>query len=261
MGLAFMLPQMLRNNLLARLSVENFASLRPYLTRVRLVRGQVLIEPGHEIEHIFFVEDGTVSLIANPSSNRPAMQVAMIGREGMVGGTVLLAPNTISNITAISQIPGPAVRVNAAVLLNFTETCPQFRALCLEFLHSLILQTMETAASNVQNTLSERCVRWLLMAHNRSDTDELLITHEALAAILGVRRSGVTVVVSGLQEAGFVRANRGRITIIDRDGLARISGRSGPAPEKDDANPPPFECNSLGRSMQNNQSLSDRTLY
>jgi CRP-like cAMP-binding protein len=229
MRLAFALPQMLRNDILAQLSVEIFSDLRPFLTRVRLVRGQVLIEPGHDVEHIFFIEDGMVSLVAEPTANRASMQVAMIGREGIVGGMALLAPTASSSITAISQIPGPAVRINADALRSAVERSPALRDLCLLFIHSLLVQTMETAASNAQNTLAERCVRWLLMAHERIESDELMITHEALATILGVRRSGVTVVVAALQEAGLIRANRGRITIADRLGLERAGGRSSQA--------------------------------
>jgi CRP-like cAMP-binding protein len=243
---------MLRNDILASLSVENFANLRPHLTRVRLVRGQVLVEPGHEVEHAFFVEDGMVAMIADPGANRSAMQVAMIGREGLVGGLALLAPDAVSSITAVSQIPGPAVRVNTANLLSSIATCSQLRCLCLASVHHLMLQTMETAASNAQNTLAERCVRWLLMAHDRIDSDDLLITHEALAATLGVRRSGVTVVVSSLQEAGFIRASRGRITIIDRAGLARAGGRaiSMPDAEPNATVSQPYYSNANGSSDQ-----------
>jgi hypothetical protein len=82
-------------------------------------------------------------------------------------------------------------------------------------------QTMQTAACNARNTLAERCVRWLLMAHDRIEGDDLPTTHEALSTMLGVRRSGITVVASGLQDAGLVRVSRGRITILDRAGLER----------------------------------------
>jgi CRP-like cAMP-binding protein len=225
MGLALAFPQTLRNDILSKLAVDDFNDLRPHLTRVRLVRGQVLIEPWHEVEHAFFVEDGMVSLIAESSANRAAMQVAMIGREGIVGGLSLLAPDALSAVTAVSQIPGHAVRVSVTSLRSLAAQRTAVRDLCFGYVHSLVQQTMQTAASNAQNTLSERCIRWLLMAHDRVDHDELRVTHEALATMLGVRRSGVTVVMSGLQEAGLVHANRGRITIADRAGLDRAAGQ------------------------------------
>jgi CRP-like cAMP-binding protein len=227
MALAFALPQVIRNEILASLSVQDFAELRPHLTRVRLVSGQVLIEPGQLTEHVYFVEEGMVSLVAECGTSRAAAQVAMIGREGMVGCFALLAQGAVSSTSAISQIPGPAVRIPAAELIAFAAARPPVRDLCLAYALNLMQQTMQTAASNVQNTLPERCIRWLLMAHDRIDGDDLLITHEALSTMLGVRRSGVTVVASGLQEAGLIKAGRGRITITDRAGLERAAGSRG----------------------------------
>jgi CRP-like cAMP-binding protein len=223
MGFSFMQPNTPLNDLLSQISVETFSDLRPHLTRVSLVRGQVLSEPGHEIEHMFFIEDGMVSMVADPTARRAAMQVAMIGREGVVGGMALLAPEAISTVTAICQIPGPAIRVAAPILRAITEQCPPFRDLCLGFVHSLMVQTMQTAASNVQHTLEERCVRWLLMADDRMQSSDLLITHEGLATTLGVRRASVTVVLACLEDAGLIRAKRGRITIVDRAALELLN--------------------------------------
>jgi CRP-like cAMP-binding protein len=225
MGFSFMLPNTPLNDLLSQISVETFADLRPHLTRVGLVRGQVLSEPGHEIEHMFFIEDGMVSMVADPTAKHAAMQVAMIGREGVVGGMALLAPQAVSPVTAICQIPGPAIRIAAPILRAITERCPPFRDLCLGFMHSLMVQTMQTSASNVQHTIEERCVRWLLMADDRMQSSDLLITHEGLAATLGVRRASVTAVLACLEEAGLIRAKRGRIAIADRDGLEQLNGR------------------------------------
>ena len=164
-------------------------------------------------------------MVAAPSSSRPPLQVAMIGREGLVGAMALLAPEAVSAMTAICQIPGPAIRVAAPVLREFTERYPSFRDLCLGFVHGLMVQTMQTAASNAQNTLEERCVRWLLMADDRMRFNDLLITHEGLAATLGVRRSSVTGVLACLEKAGFIRSRRGRITIADRAGLSQAGRR------------------------------------
>jgi len=225
MGFSFMLPNAPLNDLLSQISVETFSDLRPHLTRVNLVRGQVLSESGHEIEHMFFIEDGMVSMVADPTAKRAAMQVAMIGREGIVGGMALLAPHAVSSTTAICQIPGPAIRIAAPILRAITQQCPPFRDLCLGFVHSLMMQTMQTAASNMQQTLEERCVRWLLMADDRMQSSDLLITHEGLAATLGVRRASVTVVLACLEESGLIRAKRGRITIADRDGLERLNAQ------------------------------------
>ncbi len=227
MGLAFAPQQTIRNEILAGLSADDLAELRPHLTRVRLVPGQVLIEPEQPIEHVFFVEEGMVSMIVECGTSRAAAQVAMIGREGMVGCLAMLATDAVSGASAVSQIQGIAVRMKVAELMRFTTERPALRALCLGYVQTLMQQTMQTAASNAQNTLAERCIRWLLMAHDRIDGDELPITHEALSVVLGVRRASVTVVVCSLHDQGLIRAGRGRITIIDRVGLEQIAGSRG----------------------------------
>ncbi len=226
MGFSFMQPNTPLNDLLSQISIETFSDLRPHLTRVSLVRGQVLCEPGYGIDHMFFIEDGMVSMVADPTAKRSAMQVAMIGREGMVGGMALLAPHAVSSITAICQIPGPAIRIAAPILRSITEQSPVFRDLCLGFVHSLMVQTMQTAASNVQHTLEERCARWLLMADDRIQSSDLLITHEGLAEALGVRRASVTAVLACLEDSGIIRAKRGRITIADRARLELLNAQS-----------------------------------
>jgi CRP-like cAMP-binding protein len=224
MGLASAPQQAIRNEILTGLSAEDLAELRPHLTRVRLVPGQVLIEPGQPTEHVFFVEDGMVSMIVECGSSRAAAQVAMIGREGLVGSLAILATDTISSASAVSQIQGVALRMPLPELMSFIAKRPAIRALCLGYIQSLMQQTMQTAASNAQNSLAERCIRWLLMAHDRIDGDELPITHEALSVVLGVRRASVTVVVCSLHDQGLIRAGRGRVTIVDRSGLEQIAG-------------------------------------
>ncbi len=203
MGLAFAPHQTIRNEILASLSAEDLAELRPHLTRVRLVPGQVLIEPGQSTEHVFFIE------------------------EGMVGCLAVLATDAISGANAVSQIQGVAVRLKVVDLMNFITGRPALRELCLVYVQSLMQQTMQTAASNAQNTLVERCIRWLLMAHDRIDGDELPITHEALSVVLGVRRASVIVVVCALHDSHLIPAGRGRITVIDRAGLEQNAGGHG----------------------------------
>ncbi|MEJ1977690.1 MAG: Crp/Fnr family transcriptional regulator [Acetobacteraceae bacterium] len=194
---------------------------------MRLVFGQVLIEAGAVTEHVFFPEEGVVSLVADVRNNRSGVQVAMIGREGLVGGLALLGPASASFASAVSQIPGPALRIRVTDLRRLLDQHPALRDACMLFVQSLARQAMQNAACNAQNTLAERCVRWLLMADDRVERSELPITHEALSRILGVRRAGVTVVAAGLQEAGLIRVSRGRITILDRPGLERLATDSG----------------------------------
>ncbi len=213
-----------RNKVLAALPEGELQHVAQYLRKVRIVPGQILVESGQPIEHVFFLEDGMVSLIAETASHRPSIQVAMIGRESVVGCQAMLGNDSATFATALAQIPGTAYRLAISDLYRLVQQCTVFHRLCMGALESLIRQTMQTAACNARNTLAERCVRWLLMAHDRVDGDDLPITHEALSSMLGVRRSGVTVVASGLQDAGLVSVHRGRITIQDRPGLERAAG-------------------------------------
>ncbi len=213
-----------RNALLAGLPEDELAQVRPVLTRLCLVPRQVLIDYRQVTEHVFFMEDGIVSLVAEAVQGRAAVQVAMIGREGMVGSQALLGRDNGAFVASVIQIPGPAHRLPIDELRRLARQCPVLAESCLAAAEALMRQTMETAACNARNTVAERLVRWLLMAHDRVEGDELGITHEALSNVLGVRRSGVTIVASSLQGMGLVRVNRGRITILDRAGLERQAG-------------------------------------
>jgi CRP-like cAMP-binding protein len=210
------------NTILAALPQEEIGKLRPYMTRMRLVPHQRLIESGQATEHVFFIEEGIASLVAEPEDGSPGVQVAMIGREGMVGGLALLG-GAESYACTMVQVPGPALRITVANLLHCFEECPALRDASLQYVQALTRQVMSTAASNARNTLAERCVRWLLMAHDRMEEDDLPVTHEALSAMLGVRRSGVTVATAALQEAGLIRTRRGHIRVLDRPGLEAVA--------------------------------------
>ena len=141
---------------------------------------------------------------------RSPVQVAMVGQEGFVGCQALLGVDTGAFVSSITQIPGPALRLPVNDMRRLMPHCPALRLASMTATEALMRQIMQTAASNARNNLAERCMRWLLMAHDRIEGNELSITHEGLSNMLGVRRSGITLVVSGLQDAGVVRVNRGR---------------------------------------------------
>ena len=219
-------PGAMANQVLASLSAAELTRLQPHLTRVRLVRGQVLIESGQAAEHVFFIEDGVAALMAESTGGQHSeqvaphgVQVAMIGREGMVGGLSLLDGELAAYACAVMQIPGPALRILATELRAALADGPALRAACLRAVQSLTRQIMGTAACNARGSLAERYVRWLLMADDRMGGDDLPVTHEALSAMLGVRRSGITLATAALQKVGLIRARRGRIRVLDRTGL------------------------------------------
>jgi CRP-like cAMP-binding protein len=215
------------NFLLASSPQVELNTLRPHLTRVRLIAKQVLIEHGRPPEHAFFIEEGLTSIVAETAQGQSGVQVAMIGREGMVGASALLNDKTAACGSVIMQIPGSALRIPIVQLRRCLDDCPVLWDLGMGFIQCFTRQLMSIAARNVRCTLFERYVHWLLMAHERMHGEDLPVTQEALSILLGVRRSGVTVATTTLQKAGLISTGRGRIRILDRDGLeAMVISRS-----------------------------------
>ena len=205
------------NCLLAALAPAELARLRPHLDLVILPQRQVLSEPHKPIEHAYFPQQGFISLV-QPMADKSMVEVGIIGREGLVGSPVLLGANT-SPVMAMVQAPGPALRIPASVLLKEVASSAELSGLLLRYVQALHVQVAQTAACNGRHTLPERLARWLLTAHDRVAGDDLPLSHELLAMMLGMRRSGVTVAVGALKKAGLINNGHARITILDRQGL------------------------------------------
>jgi CRP-like cAMP-binding protein len=206
-----------KNKLLDALAAEELERLRPHLEEVPLVQKQPINAPGAAIEHIYFPTVGAVSMIASLDDG-VAVEVGLIGPEGMAGTPVLLGSETASN-EAFVQLNGKALRIRTGVLLDEVEHSRSLRRRLLRYAQALSFQIAQSAACNARHVLEERCARWLLSARDRVDSDELDLTHEFLGIMLGVRRAGVTVAAGALQQAGLIRYRQGRVTILDREGL------------------------------------------
>jgi len=215
----FTTPVSSHNELLSMLPPAELGQLRPLLTRVRLVNGQSLHEAGERIGQVFFVEQGFVLMVAEADGSSPGTEVGLIGREGMVGLPALLGSQVASFNRAMVQMPGSALRMSASALRDSLDVLPILRRLLLQALEVSMAQLAQTAACNGQHSLPQRLARWLLMAHDRVDGDEVALTHEFLATMLAVRRSGVTNALGPLQAAAVVGQRRGHVTICDRVGL------------------------------------------
>ena len=211
------------NRLLTELPVSELDLLRPHLLRVQLVRDQVLIEAGQPAGHVFFIETGLVTLLARTDGMKPRVQVAMIGAEGMVGGLALLDDTSTARAGAVVLMPGGALRIPVSRLRHCIEESAAIREVMMRFVQSLTRQVMDIAVYNASRTVAERCINWLLMAHERMDGDDLPLTHEMLSDLLCVRRSGITVAMAALQESGLIRTSRGRIRVLDRAGLLALA--------------------------------------
>ena len=215
----FITPPFSNNELLSMLPSDELILLRPLLTKVQLVKGQILHEAGERIEQMFFVQQGFVLMVAEADGNNPSNEVGLIGREGMVGLPVLLHPQAVSFNRTMVQVPGAAHRLPAQVLHEYAYALPVLRRLLSEALQMFMAQVAQAAACNGQHSLAQRLTRWLLMAHDRMDGDKLVFTQEFLGIMLAVQRVGVRNALRSLHAAGLVDQRRGRITIRDRPGL------------------------------------------
>ncbi len=207
-----------RNRLLATLAPVELKSLRPHLFGpVNLAQGQTLHARGRPVADVFFPETGLASLTAGTLDGD--VEIGVTGREGLVGAAVLLDPEAVAVHEAFVQIPGAAWRVPAPALRRAVEQSPVLREHLLRYVQSLMAQSAQAAACNARHAVPQRLARWLLMAHDRVDGDELALLQEAVSLMLGVRREGVSVAAGALQAAGLIRQSRGRITVLDRPGL------------------------------------------
>ena len=201
--------------------------------RVSLVSQQILVDQGERAEHVYFLESGVVSIV-DILPTHSSIQIAVVGREGAAGCESLLIEGGLSPATYRVQLPGEAIRIPSAELKQMLQHYPTLEEPCMRSVLSLMRQLMLNAASNARDSLLRRLVRSLLLMHDRMDGDDVPITHEEWAKLLGVRRSGITVVASQLEAGGLLRINRGRMTILDRPGLEREVLRSSRAqPELD----------------------------
>lgn len=211
------------NRLLASLPAHEYDQFKACLVRVSLVRDQVLMEQGQPVEHCYFLEHGVVSVVSDATDGEGGIQVAMIGREGMVGDVSLMNVRNAACANVVVHVPGAALRLSGGDLRRAIERSPALGLACARFAQSLLVQVMQTAVCNARRSLTERCARWLVMTHERVEGNEVQVTHEALSAMLGMHRPGVTVAAAALQQAGLIRTGRGRFTVLDRAGLQDVA--------------------------------------
>jgi CRP-like cAMP-binding protein len=205
------------NRILAALPAEEYARLAPHLKRVVMPRGEVLYNAHKPIEHVYFPLDSMVSVVAT-TRDGSAVEVGVIGREGVTGLSILMGVRE-SYGEMMVQLPDSALRLEAETLLAEFERGGALQKALLRYTHAMLVMVSQTVACNRLHHISERLARWLLMCRDRAPSDELPLTHEFMAMMLGIRRAGVTETALTLQADGFIRYTRGRITITDRQGL------------------------------------------
>jgi CRP-like cAMP-binding protein len=207
----------LRNQLLAKLSTEDFYWLVPHLRRADMPFRATLHTAGEPIASAIFPEYGYASMLASLEDG-DAAEVGMIGFEGVIGLPLLFGTDR-SSVEAMVQSAGSAHHLPAEIFQQACEERPAIRALMLRYAMAFNVQVTMTAACNGRHLVEQRLARWLLMAHDRTEADEFAMTHEFLSMMLGVRRAGITVAAGALQRAGYIRYEQGRIRVTDRHGL------------------------------------------
>jgi CRP-like cAMP-binding protein len=209
------------NRLLNLLTHEDYERLRPHLQPAVLDYRKSLYRADAPIEFVWFVESGVASLV-NTMVNGDAAEVGTIGNEGVVG-LPLLFGDIQAPTDVYVQVPGTGVRMNAALFSRELARSASMRRVMLHYAHAFFNQVAQSAACNQLHSLRQRCCRWLLMTHDRMQSDEFLLTQEFLAMMLGVQRTGVVTAATQLRRAGLIRYKRGIVSIIDRAGLERLS--------------------------------------
>ena len=209
------------NSVLAALPRKAYLALLPRLAPVALVFGDVLYEPGEAIRHVYFPGRSVVSLLTLVDGH-PALEVGLVGREGMVGVPLALGIG-VSPVRAVVQGAGSALQMSATGFRKALASGVPLQRALHRYAHALMAQITQTAACNRFHLVEERLARWLLMTRDRLCSGEFHLTHEFLSHMLGVRRVGVTEAARGLQQRGLIDYSRGNIRILDDAGLEAAS--------------------------------------
>jgi len=209
------------NRILAAAPREEYERLLPHLEYVELRRGDVLHGAGEHISHVYFPYSGTVSVTVQMRDGRE-LEVGVVGREGMIGLPLVLGTDT-APFKSFAQVSGGAMRAAAETFRREVGRGGGLFGLLLRYAQTFFVATAQTAACNRLHTVEGRLARWLLTTRDRAESDELDLTHDFLAAMLGVRRAGVTEAVGVLKSRGMIGLSRGHISILDAEGLGRAS--------------------------------------
>jgi len=206
-----------QNRLLASLPAPEMSALAPHLSFVDLPQETVLFETGDTIDHVYFPHSGIVSLLVNFASGE-MIETAMVGRDSLVGGLAALN-EPISLSKAVVQVAGSASTINTAPLCQLAEQSPSFRTTIIRHQQIILAQAQQSAACNAIHDLARRLCRLLLRFHDLLESDDVALTQDFLAHMLGVQRSSLTSVANILQRAGSIHCSRGHIHIRDVDGI------------------------------------------
>lgn len=214
-------PHPEQNRLLAALSATERERLFPHLQRVSLPLGEVLYESGGQLRHVYFPTTAIVSLLYVMQDGASA-EIAVVGNEGLIGISLFMGGETTPS-RALVQSAGDAYRLEAKLLKNAFYHHGEMHDLLLRYTQALITQMAQTAVCNRHHSVDQQLCRWLLLSLDRLPSNQLVMTQELIANMLGVRREGVTEAAGKLQKLDVIHYRRGHITVLDRPRLEELS--------------------------------------
>ncbi|MDF1529057.1 MAG: Crp/Fnr family transcriptional regulator [Sedimenticola sp.] len=206
-----------QNSLLAAIPEEEYAHMLPNLELVQMPLGAVLYESGSELRHVYFPTTAIISLLYVMLDGASA-EIGVVGNEGVIGIALFMGGETMPN-RAVVQSAGHAYRLKGQLLKHEFNRAGELQHLLLRYTQALLTQMSQTAVCNRHHSLDQQLCRWLLLSLDRLPTNQLVMTQELIANMLGVRREGVTEAAGNLQQAGLIKYQRGHITVLDRVGL------------------------------------------
>lgn len=207
----------LKNHLLAALPAAEFGHIAPNLERISLPLGKVLYESGDKMTHIYFPTTVIISLLYIMEDGATA-EIGIAGNNGLVGIALFMGGETTSS-RAVVQSAGEAVRMRAGDLKNEFALGGVFQNILLRYTQSFMTQVSQTAVCNRLHSVEQQLCRWLLINHDQLESNKLVMTHDLIANMLGVRREGVSIAAGHLQQKGLIKYVRGTITMLDRERL------------------------------------------
>jgi CRP-like cAMP-binding protein len=220
-----------RNRILNALTRAEYGHLTPHLEHVTLRLGDTLYRPEQTITHVYFINQGTVSVVST-FADGGMVEVGMVGNEGMFGVCVFLG-SVSTPLLAQVQMPGDAFRMRADVLRSEFAKGGVLQDLLLRYTQAFIMQISMTAACNRAHPLDRRLAKWLLMCQDRAHSSDMELTQELIATMLGSRRAGVTEAAIRLKGAGVIDYRRGRVAVLDRAGLEALACECYPLASKE----------------------------
>lgn len=211
----------LQNHLLNALSTVERERVFPHLELVSMPLGKVLYESGDALQHVYFPTDSIISLLYVMEDGASA-EIAVVGNEGIIGIALFMGGETTTN-RAVVQSAGHAYRLKGHLLKEEFIRAGSMQHLLLRYTQALLTQMSQTAVCNRHHSVNQQLCRWLLLSLDRLPGNQLVMTQQLIANMLGVRREGVTEAAGKLQAAGLIEYSRGRITVLDREGLEKAS--------------------------------------